>query len=76
MSLFLNVKISELIFSSKKINELNKKLEEIYNLCEKFYGIRNVYFVKDTKGKLGKKDSPTDMGNDVYEELFKNKNAN
>ena len=48
-------------------------IEEIYSLCEKFYGIRNVYFVKDTKGKLGKKDSPTDICNDVYEELFKNK---
>ena len=46
---------------------------EIYSICEKFYGIRNVYFIKDTRGVLGKKDSPADMGNDVYEELFKSK---
>ena len=49
------------------------KLEEIYTLCEKFYGIRNVYFVKDTEGKLGKKDSPTDISDDVYQELLANK---
>ena len=48
-------------------------IEEVYSLCEKFYRVRNVYFIKDTEGKLGKKDSPTDICNDVYEELFKNK---
>ena len=42
-------------------------------MCEKFYGIRNVYFVKDTKGKLGKKDSPTDISDDIYQELLFNK---
>ena len=48
-------------------------INEIYNLCEKFYGIRNVYFVKDIEGKLGKKDSPADACNDIYEELLNNK---
>lgn len=48
-------------------------INEIYNLCEKFYGIRNVYFVKDIEGKLGKKDSPADACNDIYEELLDNK---
>ena len=48
-------------------------IEEIYTLCEKFYGIRNVYFVKDFKGILGKKDSPADVCDDLYEELLRNK---
>ena len=49
------------------------KIEEIYQLCEKFYGIRNVYFVKDFDGYLGKKDSPTDINDKVYQILLKNK---
>ena len=49
------------------------ELDEIYHLCEKFYGIRNVYFVKDFDGKLGKKDSPTDINEEIYQDLLQHK---
>ena len=49
------------------------ELDEIYHLCEKFYGIRNVYFVKDFDGKLGKKDSPTDINEKIYQDLLQHK---
>ena len=48
-------------------------IKEIYHLCEKFYMVRNVYFVKDFNGVLGKKDSPTDVCDKTYKELLKNK---
>lgn len=48
-------------------------LNEIYCLCEKFYGIRNVYFIKDTEGILNHKDSPADTSEKNFRKLFKNK---
>lgn len=48
-------------------------IQEIYHLCEKFYGIRNVYFIKDTLGILGKKDSPADVCDEDYHKLLNNK---
>lgn len=48
-------------------------LEEIYHLCDKFYGIRNVYFIKDTEGILGEKDNITDVCEKDFIRLFNNK---
>ena len=48
-------------------------LNEIYHICDKFYGIRNVYFIKDTEGILGEKDNITDVCEKDFIKLFKNK---
>lgn len=48
-------------------------LNEIRHSCEKFYGIRNVYYIKDENGLLGDKDSPADAKNKIYQFLFKYK---
>ena len=41
---------------------LDKDITEpdIWSVCEKFYGIRNVSYILDTKNLLGPKDSPVD----------------
>ena len=46
---------------------------EILNMCEKFWGLRKVSFIRDTNGILGEKDSPVDAHNSDYEKLFKNR---
>lgn len=48
-------------------------LNEIYHICDKFYGIRNVYFIKDTEGILGEKDNITDVCEKDFIKLFNNK---
>lgn len=47
--------------------------EENCFLAHKFYGIRNVYIIKDNDNLLGKKDSPADACEKDYRELFSNK---
>jgi len=43
--------------------------------CEKFYGIRNVYYMFDRWKLLGKKDSSSDLPNKLYNFMFKYKVA-
>lgn len=66
---------------AEEINKLKKKvvlaydndvsLEEIEKECSKLEG--EVYYIKDKFGLLGKKDSPTDKGLNVWEVLYFNK---
>ena len=46
---------------------------DIFKACNKFRGIRNVYYIKDVNNLLGEKDSPADASNETFLELFKNK---
>ena len=46
-------------------------LEEVWYLCEKFYNIRKVSYIWDSWDLLGKKDSPADASNKIYNFLFK-----
>lgn len=48
-------------------------INHIRYLCEKFYNIRNVYYVFDKWGLLKPKESPTDKTNDIYNFLWKYK---
>lgn len=49
------------------------KDEEVWCICEKFYPIRNAYYIKDEAGLLKEKDSPADARNKDYHYLFDNK---
>lgn len=49
------------------------KINEVFHLCEKFYNVRNVYFIKDKDGILNKKDSPADAKDSDFRKLLKNK---
>jgi DNA primase len=48
-------------------------LQHIRSECERFYGIRNVYYIYDKYDLLGEKDSPSDAPNKIYNYLLKNK---
>lgn len=48
-------------------------IEDIWNICEKFYGIRKVSYIKDKWGLLGDKDSPADARNDIYDFLLRHR---
>jgi len=48
-------------------------LNEIYAICEKFYGKRKVYYIHDEFGLLGNKESPADKHNKIYWVLWNRK---
>lgn len=50
-------------------------IEEIWYICEKFYGIRKVSYIFDKYDLLGKKDSPADADNKIYNFLFQYRNV-
>ncbi len=47
--------------------------DEVRAMCDKFYGIRKVSYIKDRWGLLGEKDSPADARNRVFNFLFKHR---
>ena len=67
------------IISSLDVKEIIVALDndvdinEIRFICEKFYRIKNVSYIKDKYKLLGDKDSPCDKGDDVYNYLFKHR---
>lgn len=62
----LNVDIVIAYDEGISINEIRKE-------CEKFYGIRNVYYIYDKWGILNEKESPADKPNKQYEFMLKYK---
>lgn len=46
-------------------------INEIRHMCEKFYGIRKVSYLYDKHDLLGKKDSPADATNKIFEFMMK-----
>ena len=46
-------------------------IEEVRHMCEQFYHIRNVSYVKDRWDLLGDKDAPADADNKAYNYLIK-----
>lgn len=46
-------------------------IEEIRFMCEKFYRVKNVSYVKDRWGLLGEKDAPMDAKNKAFKFLIK-----
>lgn len=47
--------------------------EHIWGICDKFYGIRTVYYVYDRLGLLSKKESPADSHEKVFKALINRK---
>lgn len=50
-------------------------IEEVWCICEKFYGIRKVSYIFDRYDLLGVKDSPADADNKIYNFLFQYRNV-
>ena len=62
----LGLNIKEVVIAMDK----DVPLEEVWSMCERFYGIRKVSYIYDQYNVLGPKDSPADAPNKVYEILF------
>ena len=62
----LNVDIVIALDKDVSQNEVRKE-------CEKFYGIRNIYYIYDKWDILGEKESPADRPNKQYEFMLKYK---
>lgn len=60
----LNVEIEILL--DKDISE-----EFVWSICEKFYGIRPIFYVYDTLGLLENKESPADKHEKIFQALIK-----
>lgn len=48
-------------------------INHIRSLCDKFYGIRNVYYIYDKYDLIPFKEAPADCDNKIYNYLFKYK---
>lgn len=48
-------------------------LQHIRSECERFYGIRNIFYIYDKYDLLGEKDSPSDLPDKLYKFLLKHK---
>lgn len=57
------------------IIQMDKDVSEqhVWGMCEKFYRVRNVYYVYDNLGLLSAKESPADKPNKVYNALWNRK---
>lgn len=62
-----SLNISEVVIALDK----DVSIDEVRCICEKFYGFRNVSYIRDTWGLLNDKDSPCDSQNKIYNFLFK-----
>lgn len=52
-------------------NDVNKY--EVYSMCEKFFGVRPISFIKDANNVLENKDSPADACDDDYMDMLKHR---
>ena len=48
-------------------------IKHIRSECERFYGIRNIFYIYDKYDLMGEKDSPGDMPNKIFNYLLKHK---
>lgn len=49
----------------------DKYFYKLYNLCKKYSNYCNFSFIYDMKNLLNLKDSPTDKGEEIFEQLLK-----
>lgn len=67
--LILGLNINEIVIALDQDVDIN----EIRHLAEKFFRLRKVSYIYDKWGLLGKKDSPADACNKIYDFLFKHR---
>lgn len=65
--IILGLNIDEVVIALDKDIDIN----EVRNMCEKFYNKRKVSYIYDKYGLLNDKDSPADAREDIYQYLFK-----
>jgi len=68
VSILIGLNVEIVIIMDKGV-----KLEHIWAMCDRFYGIRNVSYIWDKYGIIPEKQSPADMNNNIYKSLFKHR---
>lgn len=58
-------------FDKEEILMEDKYFNKLYNICNKYKNYCNFSFIYDTKNLLKLKDSPTDRGEKIFEQLIK-----
>ena len=69
--IIIGIDVREIVIAMDK----DIDIEEIWHMCEKFYGIRKVSYIYDKYDLLNKKDSPADADNKIYNFLFQYRNV-
>lgn len=67
--ILLGLDVSEIVIAMDK----DVPIEEVWCMCEKFYGIRKISYIYDQWDTLGAKDSPADAVSKLYKILFKHR---
>lgn len=65
--IILGLDINEVVIALDK----DVSVEEVWSICDKFYGLRKISYIWDSHDLLGKKDSPADANNKIYDFLYK-----
>lgn len=68
--IIIGLDVREIIIAMDK----DISIEEVWCMCEKFYGIRKVSYIYDKYDLLGEKDSPADADNKIFNFLFQFRN--
>lgn len=68
LKILIGLNVDIVIIYDKDVKE-----EEIYKECERFYRIRNVFFVIDRWELLDDKESPADKQNNIFNFMWKHK---
>lgn len=67
-NILISLDVDIIIQMDKDVSE-----QHVWGICEKFYRVRNVYYVYDSLGLLKEKESPADKPNKVYNVLWNRK---
>lgn len=66
--ILIGLNVTIIIALDKDIDE-----QEVRHMCERFYGIRSIYYLKDKYDLLGTKDSPADASDKIFKYLMQYK---
>lgn len=67
VQILLGLDIYEIVIAMDK----DVPIQDVWNMCEKFYRSKKVSYIYDKWGILKEKDSPADANNKLYKFLFK-----
>lgn len=69
VGILIGLNVDEIIIAMDK----DVPEDEVWHICDKFYGVRKVSYIFDQYGLLGEKDSPADAPRTIFNILFENR---
>ena len=58
-------------YDNEEKNGEDKYFNKLYNMCKKYTNYANMSFIYDRQGLSKMKDSPSDNGQEIFEQLLK-----